>query len=237
MILNRIAAALRTQSWFTVLVELLVVVVGIFLGLQVDAWSKAQQRQDEADYYLQRVIGELEEALVFLEAEIDEADNLIARSTKAVEAVRNESVTAENRESFAADFLAVITMPDYRPPVGALDELQTTRGMAVFEDRTIRQRLTSYRELIRLHEGQADLISNAFAVSSVTLMSSVDVAVDFMDSGALISPLSEINGNRQLARYMMMSQTMQTVMRNDLQKSLEETRELKEYLVAVRDSR
>ena len=233
MVLNRIATAIRSQSWFTVLVELLVVVVGIFLGLQVDAWSKAQQRQEEADYYLQRIIGELDEALVFLEAEINEANDLIARSTRAIEAVRNESISASNREAFATDFLAVISMPDYRPPIGTLDELQATGGMVVFDDWSVRQQLTNYRESIRLHEGQADLISEAFAISSVELMSSIDVAIDFMDSGALISPLSEINGNRPLARLMIMSQTMQIVMRNDLQRSLEETRQLRDLLVAM----
>lgn len=55
MIMNRIATALREQQWSTVLIEMLVLVVGIFLGLQVDAWN--EQRKDRADeaVYLQRM--------------------------------------------------------------------------------------------------------------------------------------------------------------------------------------
>lgn len=55
MIFNRIASALRQQDWSTMITEMLVLVVGIFLGLQVDAWN--EKRKDRADetVYLQRM--------------------------------------------------------------------------------------------------------------------------------------------------------------------------------------
>ncbi|MDH4072901.1 MAG: hypothetical protein OEV41_07335 [Gammaproteobacteria bacterium] len=59
MILRRLADAIREQNWFTVFIEVLVVVVGIFIGLQVDDWS--QYRQDRRDelLYLDRLHGEM----------------------------------------------------------------------------------------------------------------------------------------------------------------------------------
>jgi len=44
MILNRIANAIRKQDWFTVLLEFVIVVFGIFVGLQATEWE--QERQD-----------------------------------------------------------------------------------------------------------------------------------------------------------------------------------------------
>ncbi|MFT5572537.1 MAG: hypothetical protein ACI9FR_001460 [Cryomorphaceae bacterium] len=45
MILRRIGNAFREQQWLTVIVEVIVAVVGIFLGLQVHNWnSKRQER-------------------------------------------------------------------------------------------------------------------------------------------------------------------------------------------------
>lgn len=44
MILHRIAAAFRRQDWSTVFVEVVIVVLGVFLGLQVQEWS--EQRSD-----------------------------------------------------------------------------------------------------------------------------------------------------------------------------------------------
>ena len=47
MILRRITTAFRKQDWFTVTVETLIVVFGVFIGLQVNNWNEA--RQDHAD--------------------------------------------------------------------------------------------------------------------------------------------------------------------------------------------
>lgn len=47
MILRRIANAIRRQDWFTVALEVVIVMIGIFLGLQVNAWN--QSRVDRAE--------------------------------------------------------------------------------------------------------------------------------------------------------------------------------------------
>ena len=48
MILRRLAEAMAEQNWFIILIEVLVVVVGIFIGLQVDDWNESRKdRQDE----------------------------------------------------------------------------------------------------------------------------------------------------------------------------------------------
>jgi len=47
MVLRRLVDGMRRQDWFTVVVEILVVVIGIFLGLQVDDWN--ERRKDRAD--------------------------------------------------------------------------------------------------------------------------------------------------------------------------------------------
>lgn len=47
MILQRVASAIKRQDWFQVTIEILIVVIGIFLGLQVQAWYDA--RSDEAE--------------------------------------------------------------------------------------------------------------------------------------------------------------------------------------------
>ncbi|MEP1144686.1 MAG: hypothetical protein ABJH52_13275 [Henriciella sp.] len=49
MILRRLADAFRRQDWFTVSLEIVIVMIGIFLGLQVNAWNQSRiDRVDEA---------------------------------------------------------------------------------------------------------------------------------------------------------------------------------------------
>jgi Family of unknown function (DUF6090) len=54
MILRRISQGIRKQDWFVVIVEIMIVVVGIFIGLQVDDWNeKRKQRTQELVYLSQ----------------------------------------------------------------------------------------------------------------------------------------------------------------------------------------
>ena len=50
MILQRLTTAIRHQNWSQIITEILIVVIGIFLGLQVQAWyeDRAERVQEEA---------------------------------------------------------------------------------------------------------------------------------------------------------------------------------------------
>jgi hypothetical protein len=43
MILRRLTNAFRKQDWFTVVIETLIVVFGVFIGIQMANWNEAQQ--------------------------------------------------------------------------------------------------------------------------------------------------------------------------------------------------
>jgi len=46
MILRRLAAAFRRQDWFTVGLEIMIVVLGVFIGIQVANWNEDRLQQD-----------------------------------------------------------------------------------------------------------------------------------------------------------------------------------------------
>ena len=45
MILRRLTTALRKQDWFTVVIETLIVVMGVYLGIQLGNWNAARGNQ------------------------------------------------------------------------------------------------------------------------------------------------------------------------------------------------
>lgn len=65
MIIKRLAEGIKKQDWFVVTIEIMVVVVGIFIGLQVDDWNeerKAAAFEHEATRKLKRDFEELIES-------------------------------------------------------------------------------------------------------------------------------------------------------------------------------
>jgi len=73
MLLRRLAGHVKSQNWFAVWLDFLIVVFGIFFGFQITAWN--EQRADRAleAEYLQRIHDELKSARVDLESIIREA--------------------------------------------------------------------------------------------------------------------------------------------------------------------
>jgi len=59
MILRRLADAIRQQNWFTVVLEILIVVAGIFIGLQVDDWNNLRKDHKDEQHYLNRLHDEI----------------------------------------------------------------------------------------------------------------------------------------------------------------------------------
>lgn len=88
MILQRLATSIRNQDWFTVVIETLIVVFGVFIGLQVNTWSGA--RADRAAYAeaLVRFEAEIDRNIAELERAVADLDDSLPRVEAAIEMLR-----------------------------------------------------------------------------------------------------------------------------------------------------
>lgn len=59
-VLRRLVRHLRRQDWFAVGIELLIVVLGVYLGLQVNTWAANQADQRRGEIYVDRLIVDME---------------------------------------------------------------------------------------------------------------------------------------------------------------------------------
>ncbi len=78
MLLRRITEHVKSQNWFAVLLDFLIVVVGIYLGLQASAWQESRQDQRRGLETLERlhadfqvINGEIDEALSYHRGIVD----------------------------------------------------------------------------------------------------------------------------------------------------------------------
>jgi hypothetical protein len=59
MPLRNLVASLRARDWTSVIIEILIVVVGVFIGLQVTDWNEDRKDTQRGNEYLQRLHDEL----------------------------------------------------------------------------------------------------------------------------------------------------------------------------------
>ncbi len=85
MIVGRIVDSLRRLDLSAALVEMLVVIVGIFLGLQVSNWNEDRQGEIDGLFYLELLHGELSDEIAIhnenFEATVD-ANHRVAEAAK-----------------------------------------------------------------------------------------------------------------------------------------------------------
>jgi len=67
MILANLTKALRTQNWFAVTLEFLIVIAGVVIGFQITAWNEDRAEREAAEDYVER----LQEELLFNRTQMD----------------------------------------------------------------------------------------------------------------------------------------------------------------------
>jgi hypothetical protein len=68
VILRRLTASLRAQNWTAIAIELLIVVVGVFIGTQVSNWNEARIEKRQTAQLLEQLRPELDNQLEFFES-------------------------------------------------------------------------------------------------------------------------------------------------------------------------
>lgn len=71
LLLRRLSHALRQQDWFQVALELLIVVAGILIALQVDNWNEQRKARAQGTDWNARLIADLRQSQRDLQGRLD----------------------------------------------------------------------------------------------------------------------------------------------------------------------
>lgn len=150
MILRRVTQHVKDQNWFAVALDFLIVVVGVFIGLQVANWNEARQTQEAATQYEMRLRLDLKrDALNYVylreyyQGVLKAADTAYDGLTGRIEISDADLLVAAYRASqynWAERHRATF------------DELVASGNLDLIEDRSFRTRVTAYYTMSLLEE-------------------------------------------------------------------------------------
>ena len=101
MIIKRVSQALARQDWSTVVIEILVVVVGIFLGLQVDDWNERRKYRQIESVYLEKLAADIATMREELSGQAERFDATRQRMMAALAGLEDCTLTDTTREDVA----------------------------------------------------------------------------------------------------------------------------------------
>jgi hypothetical protein len=85
MILRRFTKHVSDQNWFAVSIDMLVVVLGILIGLQVSEWNQSRKEYNEGLYYINALNTQIIDEIEKNAAEIKASENYLDSTFKSLD--------------------------------------------------------------------------------------------------------------------------------------------------------
>jgi len=141
MILRRITANFRRQDWMAVVIELVIVILGVFIGIQVSNWNQARADAQLGHDYAKRLVHDLNADLAGVSAESAYYSAVLQSVRKTDELLREPD--PDPRELVVNAYRA--TEMIYNPPVRATwDQIVSSGHLGLLPARAVESGLSKY---------------------------------------------------------------------------------------------
>jgi hypothetical protein len=199
MILRRITEHVKTQNWFAVWLDLVIVVVGVFIGIQVANWNSATQARSKELVILEQLATQFASAVEDAKkAKVGSDANLEA--TRTVLRVIRDGKEPEDKAAFLETLRSAGSFISGPGEPITLTELLATGGLSEMSSPGLRRALIRYHEISVSQNELADLVLARVSTPHDGFHDALYVNPDFApNSGNLLNRYdwSQIAGTRQ----------------------------------------
>jgi hypothetical protein len=164
MILRKLAEALRQQSWFTAVLEVFIVVVGIFIGLQADSWNESRKTQILEGQYLERLHDDFSRSLAGATENRDGLQRQYDSLGLVLERLKSCRLDDADLDVFTTGLMRLAQFTPEPLIRGTIDELGSTGRLDVISDLELRNALS---EAVRQSDASKEIVG--FIVQRVSL--------------------------------------------------------------------
>lgn len=143
-LLRRLAADLRQHHWTGVAIELAIVVLGVFIGLQAANWNEARRDRALERQYLERLREDFVQSAETAQGAAEDMEAQASKATLVMGALRACRLEGDaQRADFAS---ALYVLGRIQPPMmtrGTIDELRSTGRLGILRSVRLRKALSA----------------------------------------------------------------------------------------------
>ncbi len=143
MILRRVMAHLRKQEWTAIAIDFVIVVLGVFLGLQVSNWNEAAADRRAESAYLSQLQGDLQR----IEAEVSsqvEFEQFQGRLVVTVGDLIASSPSADRSRKISMALTQLTMRRTLRTESPTFTDLQSSGNLEIISDPELRAAIITY---------------------------------------------------------------------------------------------
>jgi hypothetical protein len=158
MILRRLSQSLKEQNWTAIWIEFVLLVAGVFLGIQVANWNQERQLDERRSAALSRLHAESEAAITYIERRIGVLAGEAELRTDALQRLSDNDWQGADPARMAKALDSLQYAPAVSPPRAVYDELISTGLYSELGDPRMREAVSAYVAHIGWVERQIDYV-------------------------------------------------------------------------------
>ena len=141
MLLRRIASAFREQDWTTVTVEFVIVVAGIFVGLQLDSWNTERADRNREQAILEQLHSDFATNAASIGQFASRHEQMVEGLDFALAVITRGELTQADTRRFQDAFVSMYQLPSISATMGGYDAVIATGDFALITNQELKTRL------------------------------------------------------------------------------------------------
>ena len=147
MLLRRFMAHIQQQNWFAVTLDIIVVIVGIFLGMQVADWNEQRKEREVEQQFLNRLLADAETNRIDLNSLIEHFTRQVDAIYELGQATSAKSLQGYDESKIERGIYSLLSFPSIRFRSGTTGELLSAGKMDLIQDDEVKTLLLEQNAL------------------------------------------------------------------------------------------
>lgn len=141
MLLRRITMHAQSQNWFAVGLDFIIVVVGIFVGLQADAWNEDRKERIRERSTVVQLLGDFTANGAIASRMVEFHENKEQELTFAMNALIKGELAPEEVSRFKNAFVSMFQLPPLGATMGGYDAMIGSGDFGLIQDQKLKSML------------------------------------------------------------------------------------------------
>ena len=210
MIITRIAQGLRRQDWFTAVLELVILVIGIYIGLQVDDWVSERRDRETETMYLELLARDVQE----LQQQV-EGQRAFEKDKVDAAALAYKLLTTENPAAHHIELGALLTALSGRRTLSLIsstyEQMVSSGHLQLIRDSELRDKIVRHFALLKRDEqifgkNNQDLVDDIYG--PFLLQAGISIRFDRRDTEATLNRGAQIMAEQLGSEYEVLPDTV-----------------------------
>jgi hypothetical protein len=187
MILRSVMKHVRDQNWFAVFLDFLIVVVGVFIGIQVANWNEARLEKHQEALLIQRLVVDFERIAADAQRSREFHQARVSEFKTLLRSLRTGSLASEDRIVVARALFNGITLQTSADRSGTFAELLSSGRAYLLKDQALLNELVAYEDFLERFRFAHEYLMNV----SMGAQPAFSVAFEYDPDALERVPLSE----------------------------------------------